>query len=79
MDPTTGQEKEPKQYRYIDICVIQPSNDTVGIEEFLDFSPESAEALIRQGERIATSILSNLELKEVKGRGGTTLQVMLPR
>ncbi|HYK92335.1 MAG TPA: patatin-like phospholipase family protein [Acidobacteriota bacterium] len=79
VDPMTGQEKEPKKYRYIDLCVIQPRDDTVGIEEFLDFSRESAEALIRQGERIAKSVLSSLELREVKGRGGATLQVMLPR
>jgi predicted acylesterase/phospholipase RssA len=78
-DPRTGQETEPKRYRYIDICVFQPHEDPRGIAGFLDFSPENAAVHIKQGEQIARSILSNLTLKELRGRDGSLLQATLPR
>ncbi len=77
IDPRTGEEGQPKLYRYIDICVFQPEDDDMGIAGFLDFSPENADSLIKQGERVARSILSNLRTRELKGRDGAILKVAL--
>ncbi len=79
VDPVTGEEQEPKKYRYINLYVFQPHDDAAGIAGFLDFSPKNADLLIRQGEDIAASVLSKLEWRELKGRSGAILTVAVQR
>ncbi len=79
LDPATGEEKEPKKYRYINLCVFQPHDDAAGIAGFLDFSPEKAALLIRQGEDVAESVLSRLEWRDLKGQGGEVLKIRMLR
>lgn len=64
-----------RRYEYLKICKIAPACDMGGVEQFLDFSPESSRRLIAQGYSEAHATLAGFCEEEIRGPNDERLAV----
>lgn len=72
MTETAGElTRVRSRYRYVHILEIQPRPDSRGLAAFLDFQPEQAVRLIREGEEEGEAMLQSYETRQVELEDGT--------
>lgn len=72
-------EPEVKEFEYVRIFEINPSDDMKGMEGFLDFNPSFARILINEGQKETERILSSYYDEVITSRGGAKMNILRQR